>query len=553
MQIIIPMSGFGERFRKAGYNVPKPLIEVEGKPVIAHVLDLFPGEKDVVFICNKEHLETRDFRMREVLDRLCPTGKVVSIEPHKFGPVYAVSKAFSEIDPDRPAIVNYCDFTCYWDYHHFKKYVLMSQCDGCIPAYRGFHPHSLNSTYYAYMQEKDGWLLDIQEKKPFTNNPMLEFASSGTYYFSTGSKLIHYFKEAMKRKLTVEGEYYVSLVYRTMIEDGLSIAVYELQHFMQWGKPEDLQEYEYWSKAFNDLAQPKSQRSDIRHKGTVMIPMAGAGSRFLEEGYKLPKPLVQVSGRPMVVQAMNDLPRADKYVFILREDLPGTETTEEVLSDTFHNARFTRLKGLTDGQARTCLMGMEGIDLDAPLTIGACDNGALYDPAAFSRLMDDPETDVIVWGARSYPGATRHPKMYGWIDTDGNLVNRVSVKVPLDNPGRDPIIVGTFTFKRAKDFVAAAKRMIERNARVNDEFYVDTCINDALAMGMTCRLFEIEHYLCWGTPDDLRTYEYWQSCFHKWSTHNYSLKMDKRVPADTRANLEQRFATICPLLPGLKS
>ena len=51
------MSGFGERFRKAGYDVPKPLIEVDGKPVIQHVVEMFPGEKDIVFICNKDHLQ----------------------------------------------------------------------------------------------------------------------------------------------------------------------------------------------------------------------------------------------------------------------------------------------------------------------------------------------------------------------------------------------------------------------------------------------------------------------------------------------------------------
>ena len=56
MQIIIPMSGFGERFRRAGYQVPKPLIEIDGKPIIAHGVDMFPGEQDFLFICNNQHL-----------------------------------------------------------------------------------------------------------------------------------------------------------------------------------------------------------------------------------------------------------------------------------------------------------------------------------------------------------------------------------------------------------------------------------------------------------------------------------------------------------------
>ena len=54
MQIIIPMSGFGERFRAAGYSIPKPLIEVDGKTIIQHVVEMFPGENDITFICNKD-------------------------------------------------------------------------------------------------------------------------------------------------------------------------------------------------------------------------------------------------------------------------------------------------------------------------------------------------------------------------------------------------------------------------------------------------------------------------------------------------------------------
>ena len=64
MQIVIPMSGYGERFRLAGYLMLKPLIEIEGKPIIAHVIDMFPGEDDFIFICNNDHLNNPVFRMR---------------------------------------------------------------------------------------------------------------------------------------------------------------------------------------------------------------------------------------------------------------------------------------------------------------------------------------------------------------------------------------------------------------------------------------------------------------------------------------------------------
>ena len=113
MQIVIPMSGFGERFRRAGYDIPKPLIEIEGKPIIAHVIDMFPEETNFHFICNKEHLENINYRMEEILFKHCATAKIHSIEPHKLGPVFAVQQIQEHLKPDEPTIVNYCDFTCY--------------------------------------------------------------------------------------------------------------------------------------------------------------------------------------------------------------------------------------------------------------------------------------------------------------------------------------------------------------------------------------------------------------------------------------------------------
>ena len=552
MQIVIPMSGFGERFRRAGIDIPKPLIEVDGKPIIAHVVDLFPGAERIIFICNREHLERPEYAMAETLAAIAPTAEVVAIEPHHLGPVHAVLQAADRLDPEAPTIVNYCDFTCFWNFDHFREFAAQTQADGAVVCYRGFHPHMLGSTNYAYIRERDGWMLDIQEKQPYTDTPMREYASSGTYYFATGQKALSYFERTVNEDIALGGEYYVSLAYKPMLADGQAIAVYEIQHFMQWGTPEDLAIYRGWSDAFRCLALP---RNDARpqHHGSVLVPMAGLGSRFADEGYDLPKPLIPVSGKTMAVQAVDDLPQADVHTFVLRDDLPRRQQVEDALVRAFPGNRIVCLDGPTDGQARTCLLAMDDIDPALPVTIAACDTGALYQSATLSALLGDEESDVIVWAARGHPPAMRHPEMYGWIDADdAGLIRGVSVKVPLANPDGDPIVIGTFTFRRAGDFRAAALRMIEREARVNGEFYVDTCINDAIALGLTCRIFEIDHYLCWGTPDELRSFEYWQSCFHKWPSHPYSLGADDHVAAEAAAGLEARYQAWTPPLPGVR-
>src|SRR3989344_2094670 len=113
------MAGTGERFKAAGYKISKPLIDVHGKPIIQHVVDLFPGEKDFLFICNKDHLKNTD--LCAILSKLKPSAKIIGIAPHKLGPVHTLLKAKKEIKNNEQMIVTYCDFNMKWDYLDFKK------------------------------------------------------------------------------------------------------------------------------------------------------------------------------------------------------------------------------------------------------------------------------------------------------------------------------------------------------------------------------------------------------------------------------------------------
>ncbi|WP_071985185.1 hypothetical protein [Candidatus Regiella insecticola] len=170
----------------------------------------------------------------------------------------------------------------------------------------------------------------------------------------------------------------------------------------------------------------------------------------------------------------------------------------------------------------------------------------MYDANAFQKLADNPDVDVIVWGARGYANAIRHPNMFGWIDVENGRIRKISVKKALRSPETDPIVIGTFTFRRAEDFRRVVEHLIARDGRINNEFYIDSCINDAIELDLNCYLFEVDHYLCWGTPNDLHTFEYWQSCFHKWSNHPYQLNLDQRIPENQVSILEKRYRAIAP-------
>ena len=410
MNILIPMSGTGQRFRAAGYKMPKPLIEVEGRSIISHVVDMFPGDHKFTFVCNNDHLNDPELGMETHLKSLKPDADVFGVDSHKKGPGHAIAQVIDRLDLSEPLVINYCDFACYWDFDDFISFTKETQCDGAIPGYRNFHPHSLTDNRYAYVKEQDGWGLNIREKEPFTDTPMAEFASSGTYFFKSGEIAKKYIFDNIENDLNVNGEYYISLPYVPMFRDGLNVAIYELQHFMQWGTPVDLEEYVYWSNIFRSLNYgADSDKSSV--SGTMLLPMAGAGARFQSVGYTEPKPLIPVSGTPMSTQAMTTWPNHEKAVVITREEVlqghsdfspaaPGTDSEMMVIDQ------------MTEGQASTCSLARDHVDQDQPMTIAPCDSGALYDRDEFAKtLLGD--ADVLVWGMRGHPRAAQFPEQYG--------------------------------------------------------------------------------------------------------------------------------------------
>ncbi len=539
MHIVIPMSGIGKRFIDAGYKDPKPLIMVDGKPIIEHVCNLFPGEEKFTFICNSKHLA--ETNMREVLKNIKPNAEIIEIPNHKKGPVFAVS-FIENLEDDEEVIINYCDFGTFWDYEDFLKHTRNRGADGAIPSYKGFHPHMLGSTNYAFMRDENQWMLEIKEKEPFTDNRMDEFASNGTYYFKKGAYVKKYFNELMDRDLNLNGEYYVSLAYNLLIEDGLKVSIYSIQHMLQWGTPEDVEEYNAWSKYFKNITL-EGEKDKPKENSITLIPLAGRGSRFVSAGYKDPKPLIEVSGKPMIIQAAGSLPRSQNQIFVTLQDHLNDYPLKEVLLDEYPEAKIVPIKEVTDGQAITCALGLKDVNNHSSLLIAATDNGMIYDQKEYSSLMEDKNVDAVVFTFRHHISSKNNPHMYGWVTIDDNKnATGVSVKNPVsNNPYEDHAIVGTFWFRRVDCFNDALKRLIDKNLTVNGEYYVDSLIGEIIEMGLNVKVFEVNDYICWGTPDDYETFIYWQSFFEKASYHPYSLENDSSVNKQNLEKLKKQF------------
>lgn len=522
MQVVIPLSGQGSRFKRAGYDKLKPLIEVEGAPMIEHVVRMFPGETDFLFICGKDALETIP-ELRPTLERLAPEGKIVGIEPHKRGPVWAALQARAWIKDDQPIVLNYTDFSVGWDFADFKATMERENPAGCVTAYRGFHPHSLGPNLYAYLRHDEATLqmLEIQEKHCFTENRMEEFASSGTYYFRSGALLKQTFDEAVARDLSTNGELYASMPFNLLVEKGEVVRVYELEHFLQWGTPEDLEEYLAWSRYFTHYSEQGGWRPELAPSaGTNLIPMAGAGMRFAQEGYKLPKPLVPVDGVPMIARALRSLPEAKRWIAACRTEHLESPCLTDYMGEDGRNLSLLPVERLTEGQACTCLLARDQIDPEAPLLIAPCDAAFVYDTLHYELLTHDTSAsapDCLIWTFRNHPHANRNPRQYGWVELDENgIATSVLCKQAPSGELREAHgVIGAFWFRKAKYFFEAADALIAKDLRVNGEFYVDSSINELIAQGRRAQVFPVEHYLCFGVPDDVRTYDYWAGYFRQ--------------------------------------
>ncbi|HIC76754.1 MAG TPA: hypothetical protein EYO89_02675 [Candidatus Dadabacteria bacterium] len=459
-----------------------------------------------------------------LLERIAPKCQLYKIPKHKKGPVFAVQQIFDLIDDADETIVNYCDFGTFWDYKSFLSHTRKRSADGAVVAYKGFHPHMLKNPNYAFIKESEQWLINIQEKKPFTENKMNEYASNGTYYFSSGRMMKHFFDLLIKKDIKINDEYYVSMAYKLMAEEGYKVSIFEIEHMLQWGAPEDLEDYIRWSEIFSKICKKKSKKEYLNC--VKLIPAAGEGKRFQDENFEKPKILTDVSGFPMIYQASACLPECKENYLAIRREI-----FENIDLDLFQNEYFSKFNivdvgDLTEGQASTCEIALKGVDKNKECLVASSDNIVLFDSLKLQSLVQDKSIDSIVFTSVPNNKALTNPEMFGWVNSDNsNRVLDVAVKKPFkDKTGS--VIIGIFYFRSVGLFFKALKGLKENKIKVNNEYYIDSMCEYLVRQNMNVYDFKIDHHISLGTPDEYRTFLYWQSYFHKAIDHEYLIKKD---------------------------
>ena len=230
---------------------------------------------------------------------------------------------------------------------------------------------------------------------------------------------------------------------------------------------------------------------------TVLIPMAGAGSRFQQAGYTFPKPLIDVRGKPMIQLVVENLNIKANYVYVVQKEHREKYNLDTLLNLITPNCKIVEVDKLTEGAACTALLAKEHINKDTPLFFANSDQFVEWDSNEFLYKMNETNADGGIVSFRA-----THPKWsFAKVDDKG-LVTEVAEK----NPISDIATVGYYYWKKGSDFVKYAEDMIEKDIRVNNEFYVCPVFNQAIEDNKEIRTFDIPKMWGLGTPEDLKYY-----------------------------------------------
>ena len=247
------------------------------------------------------------------------------------------------------------------------------------------------------------------------------------------------------------------------------------------------------SNAHKNTKKPKWS-SD---KMNVLIPMAGAGSRFEQAGYTFPKPLIDVNGKPMIQRVVENINIDATHIFIVQKSHYEKYSLQHTLNLISPGCKIVQVDGVTEGAACTTLLAKEYINNDNPLVLANSDQYVDWDSSQYmySCMTDDIDGSILTFNST-------HPKWSYAKTNDQGFVIEVAEKKPIS----ENATVGIYFWKKGKDYVKYAEQMINKNIRVNNEFYVCPVYNEAIGEGKKIVIDKVSEMHGLGTPDDLKNF-----------------------------------------------
>ena len=227
--ILIPMAGLGSRFKN--YSQPKPLIPINGKPMIERVADSLDIDGQWIFVVQQEHIDK--FQIDKVLKEIRPGCKISVLHGLTEGAACSLLAAQEFYNTDEPLVICNCDNIIHADHKGFLKKIIDNNYDGGIETFTVY-----NDSKWSFAKLENGFVTEVAEKKIIS-----EHATAGTYFFRKSTDFIKYANRMIERNIRVNNEFYTAPVYNQAIEDGKKIIIQDVIEMHGVGVPEDLNVY----------------------------------------------------------------------------------------------------------------------------------------------------------------------------------------------------------------------------------------------------------------------------------------------------------------------
>lgn len=228
--VVIPMAGEGSRFAKNGYTFPKPLIDVNGKPMIQVVIDNLNmgSQSKFIFICRKEHVDK--YNLIHLLQAYSPNCEIITTDGLTEGAACSILLAKKYINNDKHLVLANSDQFMEWDSNQFMYSMIADEIDAGICTFKNTHPKWSFAKLDQY-----GFVERVAEKDPISDN-----ATTGIYYWKHGSDFVKYAEQMIRKNIRVNNEFYTCPVFNEAIEDGKKIKIFPVERMWGIGIPEDL-------------------------------------------------------------------------------------------------------------------------------------------------------------------------------------------------------------------------------------------------------------------------------------------------------------------------
>jgi dTDP-glucose pyrophosphorylase len=229
--VVVPMAGDGSRFSSAGYEIPKPLINVAGLPMVQRAVWSMGVGARYIYVVRAEH--SKEYNLTELLPAMTPSLEVIVLEVDDIteGAAATVLVAKDYINNDDLLVICNSDQIVEWVPNDFLRDAGEGRgLDGSIAVFNA------EGSQWSYAKtDENGFVTRVAEKDQISDQ-----ATAGIYYWRYGSDFVKYAEQMIKKDIRVNGEFYVTPVYNEAILDGKSVGVYPVDKMIPLGTPEDL-------------------------------------------------------------------------------------------------------------------------------------------------------------------------------------------------------------------------------------------------------------------------------------------------------------------------